>query len=396
MTLSIPVFDRLGGQNELALPTYDEFFEGYLRPNRPCLLTLPLNPAFYQWTVPDPTSSSDLSTRSANRKPNYGFLKAKYGTSTVHPTGADAPMDFKQFLVRMEQGDNSMYLKDWHFVLEHPNVGANAVYEVPLWFGDDWLNEFLDDQGGKDDYRFVYMGASGTCTPLHVDVFTSYSWSANLCGTKKWTFFPPSQAHFFTTFPGCSITDLRLISPETHPTYYTTTTPITVYQHPGELIFVPSGWWHQVENIGETISINHNWCNACNLQDIYRNLASDLAYIRESIAEFRDEMGEDEWSEHCQSMLKANNAGFGYDQLWHFCQFHAKRLMRLLAEPTHDIAASPWETPKCILFSVGVLLEVWQTLVGDEWAQWKLSREEIDLTTLEDLKRTYKSTAGSR
>ena len=35
----------------------------------------------------------------------------------------------------------------------------------------------------------------GTWTPLHADVFRSYSWSANVCGRKQWLFLPPSQSH---------------------------------------------------------------------------------------------------------------------------------------------------------------------------------------------------------
>ena len=35
----------------------------------------------------------------------------------------------------------------------------------------------------------------GTWTPLHADVFRSYSWSANICGRKQWLFLPPSQSH---------------------------------------------------------------------------------------------------------------------------------------------------------------------------------------------------------
>ena len=30
-------------------------------------------------------------------------------------------------------------------------------------------------------------------------------------------------------------------------------------------MFVPSGWYHEVYNMQDTISINHNWLNCCNL-----------------------------------------------------------------------------------------------------------------------------------
>lgn len=44
------------------------------------------------------------------------------------------------------------------------------------------------------DYRFVYMGPAGSWTPCHADVLRSYSWSANVCGRKRWRLLPPDQA----------------------------------------------------------------------------------------------------------------------------------------------------------------------------------------------------------
>lgn len=49
----------------------------------------------------------------------------------------------------------------------------------------------LRDTDSPDDFRFTYLGPEGTFTPLHADVYNSYSWSTNLCGRKKWWLFPP-------------------------------------------------------------------------------------------------------------------------------------------------------------------------------------------------------------
>lgn len=40
---------------------------------------------------------------------------------------------------------------------------------------------------------------------------------------------------------------------------------IEVIQGAGEALFVPSGWTHSVENLEDTISINHNWLNGFNV-----------------------------------------------------------------------------------------------------------------------------------
>ena len=36
-------------------------------------------------------------------------------------------------------------------------------------------------------------------------------------------------------------------------------------QETGETIFVPSGWHHTVQNLEDTLSINHNWLNGYNI-----------------------------------------------------------------------------------------------------------------------------------
>ena len=37
------------------------------------------------------------------------------------------------------------------------------------------------------------MGAAGTRTKLHCDVVNSFSWSANVCGSKRWRFLPAAE-----------------------------------------------------------------------------------------------------------------------------------------------------------------------------------------------------------
>lgn len=51
-----------------------------------------------------------------------------------------------------------LYLKDWHL---RRNQSDYQFYETPIYFASDWLNEYCE-QNGCDDYRFVYMGPTGT------------------------------------------------------------------------------------------------------------------------------------------------------------------------------------------------------------------------------------------
>eukprot|EP00879_Flechtneria_rotunda_P022953 GHRR01024262.1.p1 GENE.GHRR01024262.1~~GHRR01024262.1.p1 ORF type:complete len:272 (+),score=112.44 GHRR01024262.1:1844-2659(+) len=217
----------------------------------------------------------------------------------MHPTGDAQPW---------------YYLKDWHFVAEFP---AAHVYETPVYFQDDWLNEFYDiqqhqaqqqahsreqqqqgatspeQQGAPSqqllqqnielgeiisingsspgtssnssnvmtsDYRFVYLGPAGSWTPLHSDVLRSYSWSANVVGRKRWWLLPPEHTHLLKDQHGQLPTDL--LAPEAAAVWEHI---IEVMQEAGDVLFVPSGWHHMVVNEVDTLSINHNWINGHNI-----------------------------------------------------------------------------------------------------------------------------------
>ena len=84
------------------------------------------------------------------------------------------------------------------------------------------------------------MGPKGSWTPFHADVFTSYSWSVNISGEKRWLIFPPGEENKFKDEFGNLKYDLGVD--------FKGLEKYLVTQRKGEAIFVPSGWHHQVWN----------------------------------------------------------------------------------------------------------------------------------------------------
>jgi hypothetical protein len=97
-----------------------------------------------------------------------------------------------------------------------------------------------------DDYRFTYAGPAGTFTPVHRDVYGSYSWSSNIVGKKRWWLIPPEDTELFLTRSGGE--DLVFDVREVDEVLWKGKV-LVVEQQAGETIFVPSGWHHQVENL---------------------------------------------------------------------------------------------------------------------------------------------------
>ncbi|KAK1565062.1 hypothetical protein Q3G72_017916 [Acer saccharum] len=346
---------KIGGQIEKVNGkemNYSEFEQRYLAKNQPVVLS---------GLMDDWRACKDWVTKQG--QPNLHFFSTHFGISKVQVADCDtrdftdqkrvemSVSDFVKHWLENSTQENSdganneangmsvLYLKDWHFVKEYPEYLA---YRTPQIFCDDWLNLYLDsyrmhaepDTYQKDneiscsDYRFVYMGAKGSWTPLHADVFRSYSWSANVCGKKKWLLLPPSQHHlvFDRNLKNCIYNIFDDVS-ETNFPGFKKAIWLECTQEQNEIIFVPSGWYHQVHNLEDTISINHNWFNSYNLSWVWDLLLRDYNEAKEYIEDIRDIC--DDFESLCQRNLAANTGMNFYDFFTFISRFALVNVVQL-------------------------------------------------------------------
>lgn len=276
--------------------TYKDFFVDYMSANKPVIISGITD----RWECMNWTHQNTI---------NFSYLRERIDTSSNVPVANCNQLyfnshdklemvfgDFLDYWQRRIEGsddDNLYYLKDWHLQRFMPSY---QFYETPVYFTSDWLNEFCL-KSNCDDYRFVYMGPKGTWTPFHSDVFSSFSWSTNIVGVKRWLFFAPGEElklrDAFGNFP----LDLDEATIERSQA-----SCIEIIQGAGETIFAPSGWHHQVYNMGDTISVNHNWFNGCNVHAVWTALKRSYHEVLNEIADCRDM---DDFDGHCQLMLKS-------------------------------------------------------------------------------------------
>ncbi|PCH37107.1 Clavaminate synthase-like protein [Wolfiporia cocos MD-104 SS10] len=314
-------------------PSYEGFYKSYLLPNRPVIIGPKLIaswPAVKHWVR--------CSSPSTDGKINWDYLSQNYGDCdvTVADCGTREFSDQKRSTMHFRDvvalwtavaGEN-LYVKDWHLTRYLAASGSNgeSFYSTPDIFRDDWMNAYYS-ACTEDDFRFVYVGAAGTFTPLHRDVYTSYSWSTNVCGRKRWWLFPPEQtrylfrkggeAHAETAF------DVRDVDEREFPDIKRAT-PIVVEQKDGETIFVPSGWYHQVENLTACISINHNWCNSVNLPSLYDSMCAKVTEVEHALEDVKELLSQNsagsdgwmrEWVQIVQDVVE-KDAGWNWTTFW--------------------------------------------------------------------------------
>lgn len=92
-------------------------------------------------------------------------------------------------------------------------------------------------------------------------MFGSYSWSANIVGKKRWLLFPPGQEDFLKDIHGQLTYDATSKELNDYTRYKAYDKRVLKYidiiQQEGEIIFVPSGWYHQVWNIVNIFNYNY-------------------------------------------------------------------------------------------------------------------------------------------
>uniref|UniRef100_A0A7N5JTK1 Jumonji domain-containing protein 4 n=1 Tax=Ailuropoda melanoleuca TaxID=9646 RepID=A0A7N5JTK1_AILME len=312
--------------------SYADFFKGYLLPNVPCVFSSAFTERWgsrRRWVTPD-------------GKPDFEHLLRNYGA------------------------------RRWP-LLPQPHVtpcrdsSAEDVFTLPVYFSSDWLNEYWDALD-VDDYRFIYMGPTGTWSPFHADIFRSFSWSVNICGRKKWFFFPPGQEEALRDCHGglpYDVTSPALLDSRLYPMRKHCSPPLELTQEAGEMVFVPSGWHHQVHNLEDTISINHNWVNGCNLANMWHFLQQELRAVQQEVSEWRDTMPD--WHHHCQVIMRSCS-GINFEEFYHFLKIIAERRLLLLAKGmgpgTMEGGAGTGLGPQQAAFDVSRVTEVLASVVA--------------------------------
>lgn len=106
-----------------------------------------------------------------------------------------------------------------------------------------------------------WLGGTGCITPLHKD--GSKNFAVHLFGKKKWTLIPPRDASFLymnrvlehSDFAPSGV-DLANPDLKRFPEYKHAISLTTLISG-GQILFLPEGWGHYVENLEPTLMVNY-------------------------------------------------------------------------------------------------------------------------------------------
>ena len=232
----------------------EDFLNRYGFPGRPVVITGKAGGwrAYERWTF-------DFFRR------RYGSLEVKVRRSGMLDAVRNVALGEYLDSFGSDPGPNPWYLAFWEFGRSCPELRED--YEVPEYFTDNWVeNVPMDYRPGE--WRWLYIGPAGSRSDLHVDVANSSAWNVVISGAKDWLFYPPEQAPYL--YDGC--VDAYAPDLEECP-LFSQASPLHAVTRPGEILFTPSGWWHQAYNLEPCIAVTENFCDETNFREV-------LAWLR--------------------------------------------------------------------------------------------------------------------
>lgn len=165
---------------------------------------------------------------------------------------------------------SSEFVFDWSLNQFCPELTSH--YVVPKYFASDFLQRVPPDVAGNLTYRdtwpSLFLQPGGTRSGLHVDSFGSNFFLALLRGRKKWVFFDREEMPLL--YPnylsqGFAMSDAMEPDYDRFPNLRHATRHIAEIG-PGDVVFVPAGSAHQVNNLEACIAVSMNYIDGSNMQ----------------------------------------------------------------------------------------------------------------------------------
>jgi hypothetical protein len=249
---------------EATLPT-EEFISGYLRRNKPVVLTntpewrhVNLN-----WT-PD-----SFAERFGKRK-----IILRSGGKPYQSTLRDY-LRYSGELQTIQSGPPREVLYMHSILIGRVFPELLDDFEVPEYFQPNWLqrwplNSFLSDNFCHEakSSAVLFIGPPGANIGLvHHDRYMTHAWLHQVYGVKRLWIAGPDQTPFLYPKPGrpneSSVPNM--IEPDflTYPLLSQASVTVVDLQ-PGETLFLPSGWWHYASCLTLSISVSGNFVNSSN------------------------------------------------------------------------------------------------------------------------------------
>jgi hypothetical protein len=253
--------------------SYEEFAVNYLYRLKPVIITDALRgwKAIGRWT-PEffKQEFGDMKIRFSDD------LKAKVGYKTD-----SAPIDctMESFIDRvlLSTPENpAPYFRNQILYDLFPSLKEDIQplpeYFEPNWLPDHFLLNYVRKVLNRGAAIELYIGGRGGSFPvLHYDGAGTHAFLMQVYGQKEFIVYSPEQEEFL--YPSKEKLNLSMVNDLDHPDLerfplFANAQASKFVLEPGELLFIPSHWWHTAKMLSPSISVSMNVLNESNWHEL--------------------------------------------------------------------------------------------------------------------------------
>lgn len=243
--------------------TCTAFQREYVAKNRPVVVenALPACPASLQWTP--------------------AFFRERFGDRPIQvsPSEQMGFADFIDAVLASREDAPGPYMYRLFIGPHLPELLPELEPFNPYAFPRRLASPLMPQRWRRPDgyLKLLIGGAGGRFPFLHYDLENAHAAITEIYGEKEFVLYPPEDAACLYPKPAMpnqsTIPDVQRVDPEQFPLYAGATQYHTVL-HPGDMVFVPSRWWHGARALGPSISICQNMLDASNWRGYVSELCS--------------------------------------------------------------------------------------------------------------------------
>lgn len=239
---------------------YDEYLRDYLAPHVPVVITGALDSwaALGKWT-PE-------------------FFLANYPTEKIVVGGEETTLgEFLPKVIASTPTNPCLYLKD-HFIRNMPSALRTDIdpfipYVFPNWLRGKYLLRSVNYGLNGPANPELFIGGFGTrLNELHYDWGGCHVALCQLYGRKEFTIYAPDQTPFLYA-DGRISRITNIYEPDlTRFPLLAQAKFVRFVQEPGEIVILPTGWWHTTRLLGPSISVALNFANHTNWNEVIKEI----------------------------------------------------------------------------------------------------------------------------